>query len=89
MIDIAANIAIITLLVAMGLATVRLVKGPTLPDRVVALDLIAYLGLGLMIAFSVKSNNDIYIDFVMLASAIIFLGPVSIAIYLKKRKYDK
>jgi multicomponent Na+:H+ antiporter subunit F len=38
--------------VSLGLGFFRLVKGPTLPDRVVALELIASLTVGLIVAYT-------------------------------------
>ena len=40
MLEIVTQVALVTLGVALLVAVVRLVKGPTLPDRVVAMDLI-------------------------------------------------
>jgi multisubunit Na+/H+ antiporter MnhF subunit len=48
MLAIAIHTALVTLGVALLIAVVRLVKGPTLPDRVVAMDLIGVLVVGLI-----------------------------------------
>ena len=48
----AVNIAFIGLLVSLAFAGIRLCLGPTLADRVVALDLIAFLTIGFIGVFT-------------------------------------
>ena len=63
----------------------RLATGPSLPDRIVALDLIAALTLGLCAAYTLKTGNPIYLDVAVVLALITFLGTIALAIYLEKR----
>ncbi|MEL6739206.1 MAG: monovalent cation/H+ antiporter complex subunit F [Planctomycetota bacterium] len=72
---------------ALGVAAslVRLVQGPTLADRVVALDLIGFLLLGVLAAFSIVTQRPSVLFVVVVAALILFLGTAAFAIYLDRR----
>lgn len=86
MIDIALNIALVFLILTFILSMIRLVKGPTLQDRVVALDMIGAVVAGLIIIYMVKSENPRYLDIVVVLSLILFLGTTTVARFLNKEK---
>lgn len=73
------------LLVAFALAFIRIVKGPTARDRVVALDLVASITMGFILVYSVVINNAIYFDIVIVISLISFIGTVATSTYLKQK----
>lgn len=64
---------------ALVLATARLLQGPTLPDRVVALDLISILLVALLTLFSVSSQVEAYLDAAIVLALVAFLGTVALA----------
>jgi multicomponent Na+:H+ antiporter subunit F len=74
------------LLLAFGLAFYRLIKGPTVSDRIVAMDLIASVTMGFILIYSVLINKAIYFDIVITISLISFIGTVAISTYLKQKK---
>ncbi|AAR35714.1 cation:proton antiporter [Geobacter sulfurreducens] len=67
------------------LAFVRLVRGPSLPDRVVALDLMATLIIALSAAYAVATGQHAYLDAAIVLALITFLGTVAFAYYLHRR----
>jgi multicomponent Na+:H+ antiporter subunit F len=73
------------LTVALFLAFFRLVRGPSLPDRVVALDLISLLAVGIIAVYTITVNQTIFLDAVTVFALFIFLGTVAFARYLEKR----
>lgn len=73
------------LLIAFALAFVRIVKGPTSRDRIVALDLIASITMGFILIYSVVINKAMYFDIVIVISLISFIGTVAISTYLKQK----
>ncbi|MDD2583703.1 MAG: monovalent cation/H+ antiporter complex subunit F [Bacteroidales bacterium] len=73
------------LLVAFALAFIRIVKGPTARDRIVALDLVASITMGFILVYSVVINNAIYFDIVIVISLISFIGTVATSTYLKQK----
>lgn len=76
------------LLTAIFLAFGRLVRGPSLPDRVVALDVIASLSLGMIVVYAISANQPIYVDAAIVLALIAFLGTVAFAQYIERRARD-
>jgi multicomponent Na+:H+ antiporter subunit F len=58
------------------LAGVRLIRGPSLPDRVVALDLLTLLGLGLLAIYAIASGETAYLDVGIVLTLVTFLRSV-------------
>ena len=81
-------IALFTMYVFAGcmlLALVRLFLGPSMPDRIVALDLIAALAVGMMAIYSILTGRDVLLHAAVVVALIVFVGTVAFAIYLEKR----
>jgi multicomponent Na+:H+ antiporter subunit F len=70
---------------ALVLAFVRLARGPSLADRVVALDLISALSVGVISAYSVETGQRILLEVAIVLALISFLGTVAFARYLERR----
>ena len=70
--------------VAMLFAFFRLVRGPSLPDRVVALDLMATLVIGIVAVYSVATGQSAYLDVAIILALIAFLGTVAFAYYIQR-----
>lgn len=79
-----ANIVLFMLSLALILAFIRLVLGPTLPDRVVALDLIAILSVGIIADYDIATNNTVFLDIATVLALIAFLGTVAFARYVER-----
>jgi multicomponent Na+:H+ antiporter subunit F len=65
---------------------VRLIRGPSLPDRVIALDLLATLTIGFAAAYAVATEHTAYLDIAVILALVAFLGTVAFAYYLSRRK---
>lgn len=74
------------LLVALLMAFARLVKGPSINDRIAAMDLIASIVMGFILIYSILIQKDFYLDIAIVISLISFVGTVSISTYLKLNK---
>ncbi len=85
----ATTIAFMMLIGAMTLAFVRLVRGPTLPDRVVALDLFAVITTGFLVVYAIDSGQQVYLDVAIVMALITFLGTVAFAQYIERRARDE
>jgi multicomponent Na+:H+ antiporter subunit F len=79
-------IALGLLSLSMLLALLRVILGPTLPDRVVALDLMASLAMGFITMYAVMSDQTIYLDVAIVLALIAFLGTVAFAYFIEKRE---
>ncbi|MFZ6027136.1 MAG: cation:proton antiporter [Chloroflexota bacterium] len=77
---------ILALLAAsMVFAFIRLARGPSLPDRVIALDLISVVAVGFIVVYSVRFNQPAFLDVAIILTLITFLGTVAFAYYLERR----
>ena len=84
MLDIVTQFALGTLAVALLIAVVRLVKGPTLPDRVVAMDLVGVLVVGLIVVLAASTDVIATLDAAMVIAFIGFVGTVAYATYVER-----
>lgn len=71
--------------IALVLVFIRLYKGPTVSDRVVALDLLITTGIGGIALYSVVTDQAILMDVAMILALIAFLSTVAFSYYLEKR----
>ena len=78
-------IALPLLTLAVLVVFIRLVRGPSLPDRVVALDLMTTLGVGIIAAYAIGTNQAIFLDIATIIALISFLGTIAFAYYIQKR----
>ncbi|MEE4311581.1 MAG: monovalent cation/H+ antiporter complex subunit F [candidate division KSB1 bacterium] len=85
LIEYAAFFSMFLIVLSLIITFIRLVLGPSLPDRVVALDLITMLTVGFIIAYIILTREVVYLIVVMVVALIAFLGTVAIARYLEKR----
>jgi multicomponent Na+:H+ antiporter subunit F len=72
------------LITGIFLSFIRLVLGPTLADRVVALDLIGVLSVGLIALYAVSQEQAVYIDVAVVLALIAFLGTIAFAHFIEK-----
>ena len=79
-----ANICIGMLIVAFALAFVRLVRGASLPSRVVALDLMGSLSVGLVTVFAIMTGQTIFLDVAVVLALIAFVGTVAFGHFVEK-----
>ncbi len=80
----AAGAAIVLLSIALVLSLIRLIKGPGLPDRVVALDLMSTIAVGVIGAYSVVTNESSILDAALIVALVAFLGTVAFASFLER-----
>jgi multicomponent Na+:H+ antiporter subunit F len=67
---------------------VRFFKGPTIVDRVIALDLIVTIGIGIISVYSIIYDQPNFLDIALILALIAFLGTVAFTYYLEKRDKD-
>ena len=79
------NIGSGLLVLAMALAVVRMVRGPSLPDRVVALDLIMVLAIAFSALFAIAADNIAFLDVAIALALVAFLATVAFARFAERR----
>ena len=79
------NAAFLMVMLAVALAFLRLIKGPTLPDRVVSLDLMTVLIVSFCGLFAISSGERAFLDVAIVLALIGFLATVALARFIERR----
>lgn len=74
------------LTVAIGLALVRIVRGPSLSDRVIALDLLATIGIGVVGVYAIATGQIAFLDVALVIALLVFLATVGFAYFIERRR---
>jgi multicomponent K+:H+ antiporter subunit F len=82
MLTTAINIAMFMLGVAIALNLWRLVIGPSLPDRILALDTMYINAIALLVLFGIHQSNNLYFEAALLIAVMGFVGTVALSKYL-------
>ncbi len=85
----ASQIALGLLLIGMLLAVIRLIRGPNLGDRILALDMITGLATGFIAGLAVLTGFSLYIDIAIALALVGFLATVALARYLMSRARNR
>ena len=70
--------------VAVILCLLRLIKGPTAPDRAVALDTLSTVTTAVLVLLGFIFKRYIYLDVSLVYALLTFIGAVAIARFLEK-----
>ena len=71
------------LFLSIVISIIRVILGPTAPDRVVGLDTINTIIISAMVIFGAIDNNIIYIDVAIVYALLSFISTLFIAKYLE------
>ena len=83
MAELIINIAVCFISLAVVLASFRMIFGPTLADRVVALDSLTVISISLIVIIALFSGRVIYLDIAMVYAIMSFSGVVIVARYIE------
>ncbi|MBN2470797.1 MAG: cation:proton antiporter [Anaerolineae bacterium] len=83
--DVALLIVLPLLIGSIVLTFIRLVRGPKLPDRVVALDFLSMIGISITAVYAIASGQPLFLDVALVLALISFLGTVALAFYIERR----
>ena len=64
----------------------RFIVGPSIADKIVALDLLITTGIGVIAVYSIIYNQSTLMDTALILALIAFLSTVALTYYLEKRK---
>jgi multisubunit Na+/H+ antiporter MnhF subunit len=84
MIDSAINLGFVMLALAIMLGLVRLVRGPSVMDRVMAFDLITTCAVGMIVLLSIRWRTVLYLELILIFSLLGFLTTVAFVFYLHR-----
>ena len=83
----ALNISFILVMLGIVGGFIRLVKGPSLPDRVVALDMMTVLIVSFCGLYAIQSEVTAFVDVAIVVAVIGFLSTVALARYVERRQH--
>jgi multicomponent Na+:H+ antiporter subunit F len=83
--QICALISIGILAIAFFVICVRVIIGPTLPDRILGLDMLVATGIGFIAVVAVKTGYFLYLDIAIALGLVGFLATVAFARFVMKR----
>lgn len=83
--DMSINIALVLLSLAFLLTIFRIVKGPTLPDRILGLDMLVGAAIGYIAVIGVKTGYTLYVDIAIALGLVGFLATVAFARFILVR----
>lgn len=78
-------VAFVILTLAFVIIVVRLVRGPSLPDRILALDLLVAVAIGYIACFGISTGFTIYVDIAIALGLVGFLSTVALARFVLRR----
>lgn len=71
---------------AMTLCFIRLLRGPSLCDRVIALDLLLTLASGVIALHALRTGQTVFLYVVIVTALIAFLGTMGFVYYIERRR---
>jgi multicomponent K+:H+ antiporter subunit F len=84
MIDTAVHVALWLLGLSMGLALVRLLRGPDIADRILALDTLYVNAAAMLVLHGVQLGADLYFEAALLIAMLGFITTVVMAKFLTR-----
>jgi len=67
----------------------RIGRGPTAPDRTVAIDILGTLIVGFCCVMAMLTGQDFYMNIAIAWALLSFIGTIALAKYLEGRQYDE
>ena len=84
-----ADFSLTVVLPLMGLAflitMIRLIRGPSLADRIVALEVIGATVMCILGVLAIISGSTAYFDVALVIALVTFLGTIAVAVYIQRR----
>ena len=82
------QIGFLLLTLCSALCLYRIARGPTAPDRTVAIDILGTLVVGFCCLMAIWTGRDYYMNIAIAWALISFVGTLALAKYLEGRPYD-
>jgi multicomponent Na+:H+ antiporter subunit F len=83
---VAASISLTLVMISIVLAFVRVLRGPSLPDRVMGLDMIGVMAVSVIVLTAIVSGEAVLIDAAIALALVAFLGTLAFARFIERRE---
>lgn len=84
MLTVAVHIAVLSIAVAIGLCLVRLLRGPSQTDRVLAFDTLYINTIALLMVLGIRLSTDVFFEAALLIALTGFVATAALARYLTR-----
>ena len=84
MMELTIDITMISLMASLIPVLIRVIKGPSLPDRVIALDVAASIVVAIILVHCIQSGSLYYLTAATVVALVAFLGTVALALYIRR-----
>ncbi len=82
---ISIDVSFVLVMLGVAFAFVRLLKGPSLPDRIVALDMMTVLIVSFCGLYAMLSEDTAFVDVAIVLALVGFLATVALARFVERR----
>lgn len=87
-------IALVLFAIAIGIAVLRIILGPSMPDRVLALDVIGVNLISSIAVTSVMLNTKAFLEVILILGILSFIGTIAYSKFVERgviveRKHDR
>lgn len=89
LLSVISSVALILVTASIVLAFVRVLRGPSLPDRVMALDMIGLMAVSVIVLTAIASDEPVLMDAAIALALISFLGTLAFARFIEQRERDE
>ncbi|MDQ0229781.1 Na(+)/H(+) antiporter subunit F1 [Metabacillus malikii] len=84
MFDIILHVSLLLVAISTSLYIYRLIKGPSTPDRVIALDAIGINLVAITAIISIVLKSSAFVEVILLIGILAFIGTVAFSKFLEK-----
>ncbi len=85
MIAIIVTLSIYAIALALAMSLWRLLRGPTLPDRILALDTVSINTIALLVLYGIRIGSSIYFEAALIIAMLGFVSTVALSKYVMRR----
>ena len=83
------NILFYGLLVAVGMCLYRIGRGPSAPDRAIAIDILGIIVVCFTALMTIKTGKDYYLNIGIAWAMLSFIGAIALAKHLEGKGFDE
>ena len=85
LVDWAVQLSLALLCLSFAVTVYRVISGPTLPDRILALDMLVATAIGFIAVIGIKTGYTLYVDIAIALGLVGFLATVAFSRFILAR----
>ena len=85
MIEAAVTISMYVIALSLAMSLWRLLRGPTLPDRILALDTLSINSIALLVLYGIRIGSAVYFEAALIIAMLGFVSTVALSKYVMRR----